>query len=63
VACFWLHIRPAKLKELLSAGHGKHSYDILRWCGVLTRSRELSRKSTHVPMPPETPETQDSAAR
>jgi hypothetical protein len=26
--CFWLHIRPAKLKELLPAGHSKHGFDI-----------------------------------
>jgi hypothetical protein len=54
--CFWLYTRPAKLKELLPAGHGKHSYDILRWCSVLTRSRGLSRQSTHVPMPPRDPQ-------
>jgi len=48
--CFWLHIRPAKLKELLPAGHGKHGNDILRRCSVLTRSRGLSRQSTHVSM-------------
>jgi hypothetical protein len=61
--CFRLHIRPAKLKELLPAGHGNHGYDILRWCSVLTRRLGLRRQNTHVLMPPETPEAQECGAR
>jgi hypothetical protein len=47
--CFRLYIRPAN--------------DILRLCSILTRSLGLRRHSTHVSMPPETPEARECGAR
>jgi hypothetical protein len=61
--CFWLNIRPAKLKELLPVGHGKHGYDIFLWCSVLTRSRGESRQRMHVSMTPRPPKRKTAARR